>query len=327
VNLPFELRSVARRLGEDLRDRVVFVGGMIRGLLVTDPAAGPARPTRDVDLIVDVPSHAKYVQLTETLRSRGFRESTDPDAPICRWTVEGIPTDIIPVDPGILGFSNVWYAGARETSTVVTDSDGQLRILDAPRFCATKLESHASRGEGDYYHHDIEDVIAVIDGRPTLVSEIKRAPEEIREFLASRMRSFLEDAAFMEALPGHLQPDDASQGRLPLVVAKLRAIAAMMGTAAVAETTAAALTIAQVVTRAEPPVTGVLQHHFVRSSNLLIARYDDTGRTLTIEFRNRRLYAYEAVPAELYRGLTGAFSAGRYFNLWIKKRYRARRLR
>jgi hypothetical protein len=105
VNLPFELRSIGRRLGEDLRDRVVFVGGMIRGLLVKDPAAGPARPTRDVDLIVDVPSHAKYVQLTETLRSRGFRESTDPDAPICRWTVDGIPTDITPVDPGILGFS------------------------------------------------------------------------------------------------------------------------------------------------------------------------------------------------------------------------------
>lgn len=70
---------------------------------------------------------------------------------------------------------------------------------------------------GIYYHHDIEDVIAVVDGRPTLVSEIRRAPDEIREFLASRMRSFLEDAAFMEALPGHLQPDVASQGRAPEV--------------------------------------------------------------------------------------------------------------
>ena len=46
-NLP-HLRQIAEALGE-LRERVVFVGGAVAGLLVTDPLASSVRATRDVD--------------------------------------------------------------------------------------------------------------------------------------------------------------------------------------------------------------------------------------------------------------------------------------
>lgn len=52
MRIPSEIATVVKRLG-DLRERVVFVGGMIRPLLITDPAVEAARPTLDVDLIVD----------------------------------------------------------------------------------------------------------------------------------------------------------------------------------------------------------------------------------------------------------------------------------
>ncbi len=42
-NLPY-LRSIARALGE-LREQVVFVGGAVAGLLITDPLADPVRAT------------------------------------------------------------------------------------------------------------------------------------------------------------------------------------------------------------------------------------------------------------------------------------------
>jgi predicted nucleotidyltransferase len=125
---------------------------MIRGLLITDPAAGAARPTDDVDLIVDVPSYQAFTELKEELRGLGFRESMEEGAPICRWVVAGIRTDVMPIDPGILGFSNVWYAGAMDHPVVVTGADGDIRILDAPYYCATKLEAFAARGDGDYLH-------------------------------------------------------------------------------------------------------------------------------------------------------------------------------
>jgi hypothetical protein len=112
------LRAVARQLG-DLRERVVFVGGMIRSLLVTDPAAGPARPTVDVDVIVDVPTPSALMKLYEELRAVGFRESHAEGAPICRWNAGGVSVDIMPLDPAILGFSNVWYPSGFANATTV----------------------------------------------------------------------------------------------------------------------------------------------------------------------------------------------------------------
>lgn len=44
---------VASRLGP-LREQVVFLGGATTALLVTDPAAPAPRPTKDVDVIIEV---------------------------------------------------------------------------------------------------------------------------------------------------------------------------------------------------------------------------------------------------------------------------------
>lgn len=84
------LRLVARRLG-NLRDDVVFVGGMTTGLLVTNPGAPMARPTKDVDVILDVASTIQYnTKLRKRLIRCGFREDTRENAPLCRWTLEGL---------------------------------------------------------------------------------------------------------------------------------------------------------------------------------------------------------------------------------------------
>jgi len=48
------LEIVAARLGPALRERLVFVGGAVAGLLITDPAMPAIRPTEDVDLITHV---------------------------------------------------------------------------------------------------------------------------------------------------------------------------------------------------------------------------------------------------------------------------------
>lgn len=74
MKIPLELLTVAKHLGA-LTEDTVFVGGMIRGLLITDPAAGAARPTDDVDLIVDTPTYKAFTDLNETLRARGVANS------------------------------------------------------------------------------------------------------------------------------------------------------------------------------------------------------------------------------------------------------------
>lgn len=310
------LKAVARQLGT-LRERVVFVGGMIRSLLVTDPAAGPARPTVDVDLIVDVPTQVALMQLGEQLRAVGFRESHEEGDPICRWVASGVRVDVMPLDPAILGFSNVWYPSGFETATTVTGFDG--RVLDAAHFCATKIEAFASRAGGDLFHHDLEDVVAVVDGRETLVDEIASSSDDLRSYLAEAIGDLLALPAFMEALPGHLMSDAASQARLPLVIDRLRRIAALAPKAQKKKHEAS--------TVGEVSGTLLQQPTILRSSNLQSADYDAASQTLTVGFRGGGVYEYYGVPETIFSGLLHAASAGRYLHRWIRTRYRYRRIR
>jgi len=84
-----------------------------------------------------------------------------------------------------LGFTNRWYRQAKKQSEE-NDLPGGVRIraVTAPLFVATKIEAFRSRGRGDFVaSHDLEDIIAVADGRPALIDEVKRAPAQVRRFL------------------------------------------------------------------------------------------------------------------------------------------------
>jgi hypothetical protein len=137
---------VAEHLGP-LRDRVVFVGGAATGLLITDPGAPSPRPTKDVDVIVEVASRAEYnTALRDLLLDLGFSEDTDEGAPLCRWGVAGVKVDIMPTAEGILGFTNRWYAPAIRHAVEYQLTGGQKSLLvTAPFFIATKLEAFRNR--------------------------------------------------------------------------------------------------------------------------------------------------------------------------------------
>jgi hypothetical protein len=74
------IEFVARALGE-LREDVVFLGGAVVALLITDPGAAPVRFTADVDVIVDLSSKVAYDRLAQRLRALGFREDASEGAP------------------------------------------------------------------------------------------------------------------------------------------------------------------------------------------------------------------------------------------------------
>ena len=318
MKVPAPLLAVVRALGE-LSDKVVFVGGMVRPLLVTDPAAGGARPTDDVDLIVDLELPGYYA-LGNQLRARGFREVREEGAPLCRWMVDAVRVDVMPIDPGVLGFTNVWYGGAHEAALVVADGALRIRVIDAPRYCATKLESFLSRGEGDIYHHDLEDFIAVVDGRAELLGEVAHADNELRMFVAHEVSRLLSDENFVEGLVGHLDGDAASQARLPIVLARLKQLAASSAS------TTADSQISRARSSSRAALREPLDHVFRRSSNVRSASYDTPSSTLVVEFSSGTRYAYEAVPRTVLAGFFAAASAGRYFNRWIRDRYVTRKL-
>jgi hypothetical protein len=99
-------------------------------------------------------------------------------------------------------------------------------LVTAPYFLATKIEAFRGRGNGDYLaSHDLEDMITLIDGRKELLGEIITAPADLQKFLADTFRDYLATPAFVESISGHLLPDKASQGRLPLIVQRMTQIA------------------------------------------------------------------------------------------------------
>ena len=216
----------AERLGPLLSD-VVFLGGCATGLLLTDNAAPPIRQTIDVDVITEVASLGAYHHLADRLRGLGFREDQSDDAPTCRWVIDGLILDVMPTHADVLGFGNAWYQPALEQAVDFELPSGRrIRMVTAPYFLATKLAAFEGRGQGDYVmSHDLEDLVAVVDGRPELGVEVQAAESELREHLASKFAALLELPAFIDALPGHLPADSASQARLPLLMARIKQLA------------------------------------------------------------------------------------------------------
>src|SRR5205085_5613086 len=63
-----------------------------------------------------------------------------------------------------------------------------------PLFIATKLDAFHGRGGGDIVaSHDLEDIIAVVDGRREIVSEVAAASADDREYIASELRPLLDN--------------------------------------------------------------------------------------------------------------------------------------
>lgn len=213
---------VARRLGP-LREDVVFLGGAAAALLVTDPIAPKPRPTKDVDVIVEIGSFPECIGLHEKLIEHGFSEDISEGAPRCRWIVDGIKVDVLATDPPI-GFPNRWYrqaiAGARNYDL---PGGPTIRLITGPFFLATKLEAFRDRGRGDLIaSHDIEDIVAVVDGRAELLAEVSDAPSELQQALRDEFGDLMAKPAFIDAIAGHLPGDSASQGRVTLVMERLR---------------------------------------------------------------------------------------------------------
>lgn len=221
------LRAVAAKI-RPLLDDVVFVGGQVVELYLTDKAAVRVRATKDVDVVM-AGSRLDYHKTEERLRELGFYNDKSEGAPVCRWrTDDGYILDLMPVDDTILGFSNEWYAAAVDKiERFALDEEIVISIPRAPIFVATKLAAFLGRGKHDLLgSHDLEDVINIVAGRPEIVAELRQEPNSVKRYVAEQFKNLIDHPDFAYALPGAL-PDagampeyrDEVRGRFELVAA------------------------------------------------------------------------------------------------------------
>ncbi len=216
-----ELLELAAAALERVLAEVVFLGGATVYLWITDPGAPAVRPTKDVDVVVEVVSRTDFHAFEQRLRSLRFEED-QVDGIICRWhhRDSALILDAMPSDPGILGFSNRWQAAAIPHAIErELPSGAKIRAASPPYLLATKLEAFNGRGEEDFLaSRDLGDVIVLVDGREELVGEVGDAPPELRAYLADELTRLLEHPRFREGVLAALLPDVASQARVDTVV-------------------------------------------------------------------------------------------------------------
>lgn len=218
------LAAAAEKL-KPLLGEIAFVGGCVTGLLLTDPAASPVRATLDVDAIVAASSYADFTLLEGRLRELGFHQPHSEGTPICRWMSGDLILDLMPTYISVLGFTNRWYRPALENAQTRAIGQLEVRVITAPYFLVTKLEAFRGRGKNDFrMSHDLEDIVTVVDGRAELVDEVRISPVDLQKYLSDAFRELLSNRDFVEALPGHLLPDLASQQRVSLVVERMKGL-------------------------------------------------------------------------------------------------------
>jgi len=203
-----------------------FLGGAVLSVLITDPAAPPVRTTKDVDVLVNTPTRKSYTDLEAHLRTLGFKNDMTDGAPICRWRWGEIVIDVMPPAKEILGWTSTWLSEALTTALPINSKHPCIRFVQAPYYLATKIEAFHGRGRDDFMSsQDMEDLVAVINGRDTLLEEISCAPLALRHYLGQAFFRFLKDARFLDALDGHLGFDGHEQSRKEIVLYRLREIA------------------------------------------------------------------------------------------------------
>lgn len=206
------LQIVSNGLGE-LKNAVVFVGGSVAELYVTNPAASDIRPTFDVDCVIELSSRIEYAELEKDLRRKGFANDLSEGAPICRWVYKDIKVDVMPTNEDILGFTNIWYIEGIENKITKTLPNGtEIFVFRPEYYLASKFEAHKGRGGDDLRQsHDFEDIIYIMDNCSDILNDVANANTKVKLYLKEEYKNLLENANLTEGIESVLPYGSGSE--------------------------------------------------------------------------------------------------------------------
>jgi len=215
------VEKVASRL-EEINSDVIYVGGAVISLYVTDEGAEQPRPTMDIDISVQVSTYGEMDRLREKLAEKEIYPEPTEDI-MYRYSYEDILIDFIPYTETPLGPSNSWLKPGFEKAYPFKIGNSEIRILPVSLFLATKWEAFKSRGNDPRTSHDFEDIIYVIDNNLNLVDDVINANKDVRIFLKEMSQEILFHSSCNEIIECHLNPYTMEERR-KLVIDKLEKI-------------------------------------------------------------------------------------------------------
>lgn len=205
-----------------------FLGGSVLTLLVTDKSVDAIRVTKDVDIVMNIRTRKEYHMADSELELRGFRHDTREGAPICRWIIDDVTVDVLPIREDVLGWKSRWFEESLAAAEAVQVGNSVVRIITPPYFVALKLEAFEERGHKDFLAStDFEDVICLANGRESLVNEIMNC-DNLRAGIARKFREYLAHPELEDAVDGFVQTESDSEDRKRRIMQAFKALASLV---------------------------------------------------------------------------------------------------
>lgn len=215
------VEKVDTALGE-LNKEVVYVGGAVVSLYSTDEGAEHARPTKDIDISVQISSYSQMEALREQLAAKKIYPAIGEKL-LYRYAYEGILIDFIPFEEISLGPTNSWLKPGFNEAYFTKVGNIEIKILPVSLFLATKWEAFKSRGSDQRMSHDFEDIAYVVDNNLQVVDDVAKASTGVRGFLKEMCAEILNHSARNEIIECHINPF-TREVRRKIIISKLEKI-------------------------------------------------------------------------------------------------------
>ncbi|MBX3007605.1 MAG: nucleotidyl transferase AbiEii/AbiGii toxin family protein [Melioribacteraceae bacterium] len=195
------IKKVAFALGE-LNEHVVFVGGSVASLYADDPAAEDVRPTKDVDIFLEIASYGKLIKLQEKLATKGFYPAIE-EGVMCRFRYEDILIDVMSTEEVGWAPADKWFEPGLNYLEQYYIEEIVIKILHVSYYLATKLSAFRDRKEDARTSRHFEDIVYVLDNRKDIVNEIINSPVDVKNYLQNEFQ-IISGPKYKEAFLSHL---------------------------------------------------------------------------------------------------------------------------
>lgn len=183
-----------------LNQNVVYVGGAVVSLYIDDPSADDVRPTKDIDITMEIANVGELEAIREEIQQRGFYQSYEDDV-ICRFRYEDIMVDLMATKEVGWAPANPWFEPGYK-HLITFDLEGvEIQCLSLPYYLATKFSAFYDRGSKDPRgSKDFEDIVYLFNYVTTLKEQVLQSDELIKSYLTTCFQDILEDGVKQEAI-------------------------------------------------------------------------------------------------------------------------------
>ena len=213
-------KTIAQALG-NLNEKVVYVGGAVVSFYIDDPSAEDVRPTKDIDLVVEMATLGELETLREQLTQKGFHQ-TPEDPVICRFRYEDIKVDIMSTNWVGWAPANPWFEPGYHHLMQLEIDEVPIKCLSLPYYLSSKFAAFYDRGINEpRTSHDFEDIVYLLNYTTDVAEQIMASEKDVKDYLAKCFSDILEDETKQEAILGNLFYED-QEYRFQKIMNKLK---------------------------------------------------------------------------------------------------------